>query len=126
MKRDAIESRIRALREAALGRVRENLGDDGEQLDSQELERAGQELQEAYSLADEHGLEFERYLLRYDLLHYGLRIKHADLLEIREQFEQLADSIGDSGVDDLEKLQYESLWWCHVLTMGQEEITRRS
>ena len=69
MKRDAIESRIRALREAALGRVRENLGDDGEQLDSQELERAGQELQEAYSLADEHGLEFERYLLRYDLLH---------------------------------------------------------
>lgn len=124
MKRDDIESRIRALRETALERVRENLGEDGEPLDSQELERAGRELQEAYSLADGHGLEFERYLLRYDLLQYSLRIKRADILAIREQFEQLADSMGESGVDDLEKLQYESLWWCHVLTMGQEEITR--
>ncbi len=123
MKRDDIESRIRALREAALGRVRENLGEDGEQLDSQELERAGQELQEAFSLADGHGLEFERYLLRYDLLQYSLRIKHADILAIREQFEQLAVSMRESGVNDLEKLLYESLWWCHVLTMNQEEIT---
>ena len=126
MKRDDIESRIRALRETALERVRENLGEDGEPLDSQELERAGRELQEAYSLADGHGLEFERYLLRYDLLQYSLRIKHADILAIREQFEQLADSMGESGVDDLEKLQYESLWWCHVLTMNQEDITPES
>lgn len=44
MKRDDIESRIRALRETALERVRENLGEDGEPLDSQELERAGREL----------------------------------------------------------------------------------
>ena len=68
MRREEVEAHIRMLREKAKERLEDTLNRDDLPADAAAVARSCAELEEAYQLAQNHGLELECYVLRYDLL----------------------------------------------------------
>ncbi|KQM08219.1 MAG: hypothetical protein AL399_08495 [Candidatus [Bacteroides] periocalifornicus] len=118
MRREEVEAHIRMLREKAKGRLEDTLNRGDAAPDAAAVARSRAELEEAYQLAQSHGLELECYVLRYDLLELRVRMGGIEPREAIEGFFQLAQDLDARGVGVLGKLHFASLWWCHILTVG--------
>lgn len=118
MRREEVEAHIRMLREKAKGRLEDTLNRGDAAPDAAAVARSRAELEEAYQLAQNHGLELECYVLRYDLLELRVRMGGIKPREAIEGFFQLAQDLDARGVGVLGKLHFASLWWCHILTVG--------
>lgn len=118
MRREEVEAHIRMLREKAKERLEETLDRGDQPADAAAIARSRAELEEAYQLAQNHGLELECYVLRYDLLELKVRMGGAEKCEAIEGFIQLSRDLDASGIRVLGKLHFATLWWCHILTAG--------
>ena len=118
MRREEVEAHIRMLREKAKERLEDTLNRDDLPADAAAVARSRAELEEAYQLAQNHGLELECYVLRYDLLELKVRMGGANPSEAIEGFFQLSRDLEASGIRVLGKLHFATLWWCHILTVG--------